>query len=140
MSADTLAVLQKIAASLETIAAQRCAAKNGDVKLGFGSSPRPQHIYCNRKNGGLWYRLNFDSATPEPILIEQTALTGYFKGISFSKKDFRKKDVFKIVLHVEADQAYLLESGHDTVFTKNLFMSIASMTPEELAQPLTIEV
>jgi hypothetical protein len=30
--------------------------------LGFGAAPKSQiYVFCNRKNGGLWYTLNSES-------------------------------------------------------------------------------
>jgi hypothetical protein len=114
------ASLNAIALELRRIA----DAKAPRQLLGFGPAPRTtQFIFCNRKNGGLWYKLNEQS---QPVIIEQPALSG--------------KDTPKLHCHIEADTHYTLESGHDSLFSKELLSAIAFTSPKDLREPITIEV
>lgn len=107
--------------------------------LGFGMAPRPKYIYCNRSQGGLWYTLSEAvDRTPQPI--PQTALTCLVERLEFKQVERRGKETWKTHLHVKADRHYILEAGYDSNFSRSLLSSLATMTPEQLQQPITIEV
>jgi hypothetical protein len=128
------ASLNAIALELRRIA----DAKAPRQLLGFGPAPRTtQFIFCNRKNGGLWYKLNEQS---QPVIIEQPALTGYIRKLEFKTLERRGKDTPKLHCHIEADTHYTLESGHDSLFSKELLSAIAFTSPKDLREPITIEV
>lgn len=92
-------------------------------------------IYCNRQHGSLWYTLT----NSEPSPITATALTGYLLSLRFEKCDRRGKEVHKLLATIQADRLYILESGHDTHFSKGLMASVATLTPQQLQQPVTIQ-
>jgi hypothetical protein len=104
--------------------------------LGFGNSPRPQYVYCNRTNGGNWYTLN---DAREPVSIPHTALTGIVEGLRFEEVERRGKGTWKTHLTVRADKTYILECGSDSQFSKGILAGLASLTPAQLRQPITIE-
>ena len=104
-------------------------------RLGFHSDAGVTRIYCNRSNGCLWYTLANGST---PVAIQQTALTGYLKELKFERVQRRGKEVCKLLITIEADGVYLLESGYDSHFSKCLLSAIASLTPQQLMQPVTI--
>jgi hypothetical protein len=107
-------------------------------ELGFGVSPRPQYVYCNRSNTGmLWYTL--DEAR-NPIAIPHAALTGYITQLEFKQVERRGKETWKTHLHITADRLYILESGFDSHFSKGLVSALASLESSALKQPITIEV
>lgn len=96
-------------------------------------------IYCNRRNAPyLWYRIASDRQTV--IGIEQTAIRGYVKDLKIEDRERRGKEVPKLLLRLQADKSYWLESGVDSNFTKGLLAAISSLSPEELQEPITIAV
>lgn len=105
--------------------------------LGFSEAPRPRYIYCNRSQNCLWYWLN---DAREVMHIPQTALTCLIEKLEFKQVERRGKDTWKIHLHVRADRRYVLEAGYDSNFSKSLLSALSVMTPQQLQQPITIEV
>lgn len=105
--------------------------------LGFSEAPRPRYIYCNRSQQGLWYWLN---DAREVMPISQTALTCLIDKLEFKQVERRGKDTWKIHLHARADRRYILEAGYDSNFSKSLLSALSVMTPQQLQQPITIEV
>lgn len=105
--------------------------------LGFSEAPRPRYIYCNRSQHCLWYWLN---DAREVMQISQTALTCLIDKLEFKQVERRGKDTWKIHLHVRADRRYILEAGYDSNFSKSLLSALSVMTPQQLQQPITIEV
>ncbi|PSB09854.1 hypothetical protein C7B61_11090 [filamentous cyanobacterium CCP1] len=107
--------------------------------LGFGESPRPKYIYCNRSQGGLWYSLADDaSRTPQPIA--HPALTCLVDRLEFKQVERRGRETWKTHLHVKADRLYILEAGYDSNFSRSLISALSVMTALQLQQPITIEV
>ncbi|MBD2535900.1 hypothetical protein H6G97_43840 [Nostoc flagelliforme FACHB-838] len=104
-------------------------------KLGLHSEAGSCKIYCNRHNGSLWYTLNNSEASA----ITQTALTGYLKELKFEKCERRGKEVYKLLITILADRTYILESGHDTHFAKSVLAAIATLTPQQLYSPITLQ-
>ncbi|MCC5633490.1 hypothetical protein LC613_39180 [Nostoc sphaeroides CHAB 2801] len=104
----------------EELLKQLVAAIN-KPKLGLHSEAGSSKIYCNRHNGSLWYTLNNSEASA----ITQTALTGYLKELKFEKCERRGKEVYKLLITIQADRPYILESGHDTHFAKSVLAAIS---------------
>jgi hypothetical protein len=129
-NAELLAVLMR----QEELLKQLVAAIN-KPKLGLHSEAGNCKIYCNRHNGYLWYTLN----NSEVSAINQTALTGYLKELKFEKCERRGKEVYKLLATIQADRTYILESGHDTHFAKSILAAIATLTPQQLYSPMTIQ-
>jgi hypothetical protein len=126
--------LEQIAHQLQRIA--EALAPASQQALGFGEAPKSQtYIFCNRSKGGVWYALDSDS---KPVLIEQPALTGYIRKLDFKETTRRNEKSFKLHCTIEADQVYVLEGSAKAHFSKGLLSAIASLTPEQLKQPLTI--
>ncbi|GAB4382663.1 MAG: hypothetical protein Kow00121_43230 [Elainellaceae cyanobacterium] len=106
--------------------------------LGFGDSPRPKYIYCNRSQGGIWYSLSEDSTrTPQPIA--QPALTCLVEKLEFKQVERRGRETWKTHLHVQGDRYYILEAGYDSNFSRSLLCALAAITPSQLQRPITIE-
>ena len=104
--------------------------------LGFGAAPKNQvYVFCNRKNGGVWYTLNSES---QPVNIEQPALTGIIRKLEFKETVRRGEKSHKLHCTIEADQLYILEGSATAHFCKGLLSAIAFLSPEQLKQPLTI--
>ncbi len=117
----------------EELLKQLVAAIN-KPKLGLHSEAGSCKIYCNRQHGGLWYTLN-----GEPSDVPQTALTGYLKELRFENTERRKKETCKLLITMQADRTYILECGYDTHFSKSLLTAIATLTPEQLYSPITLQ-
>ena len=103
-------------------------------KLGLHNDAGICKIYCNRQHGSLWYTLTDGNPTP----ITSSSLTGYVKQLRFEKVERRGKEVHKLLTTIEGDKLYVLESGHDSHFSKGLLSAIAILTPDQLHQPITI--
>jgi hypothetical protein len=105
-------------------------------KLGLHNDAGTCKIYCNRQHGHLWYCLDSDR-NPQPIL--ESALTGYLKDLRFEQTERRGKPCHKLLATIAADRVYILESGYDTHFSKGLLMALATLSPQHLAHPITIQ-
>ncbi|ACC80617.1 hypothetical protein [Nostoc punctiforme] len=101
-------------------------------KLGLHNEAGSCKIY--RQHGGLWYTLNGETSD-----VPQTALTGYLKELRFENIERRKKETCKLLITIQADRTYILESGYDTRFSKSLLTAIATLTPEQLYSPITLQ-
>jgi hypothetical protein len=104
-------------------------------KLGLHNEAGNCKIYCNRHNGSLWYTLN----NSEPSAVAGSALTGYLKELRFENTERRNKETSKLLITIQADRTYILESGADTNFSKCLLTAFASLTPEQLYSPVTLQ-
>lgn len=109
-----------------------------DVKLGFGSIPKPQYVFVSKESDHCWYMLSDDT---KPIPIYDRALTGLITGIEVNKKvETSHGEAEKTDLHILADKPYVVRSGSESYFSKSLLLSIDVLTHEQLCQPLTIAV
>ncbi|WP_242054260.1 hypothetical protein [Nostoc sp. FACHB-888] len=45
----------------------------------------------------------------------------------------------EIILPIDSTRLYILESGHDTHFAKSVLAAIATLTPEQLYSPITLQ-
>ncbi|WP_096595419.1 hypothetical protein [Calothrix sp. NIES-2098] len=109
-----------------------------NVKLGFGSIPKPQYVFVNRENDYCWYMLAEDK---KHIPIYEKALTGVITAIEVNKKietSFGESE--KTDLYILADKPYIVRSGSDSYFSKSLLLSLDALTLEQLRHPLTIAV
>lgn len=104
-------------------------------KLGLHSEAGSCKIYCNRHNKSLWYTLSND----EPIEITQTALTGYLRELKFEKSQRNGEEKCKLLISIQADRLYILETGYDTHFSKSILAAVALLTPQQLYSPVTIQ-
>ncbi|PLZ98549.1 hypothetical protein CEN50_10875 [Fischerella thermalis CCMEE 5268] len=109
-----------------------------EIKLGFGSVPKPQYVYVSQEGDYCWYML---SEEEKHISIYDKALTGVITKIECNKTvetKFGKRQ--KTDLHILAEQPYIIRSGRDSYFSKSLLLSLDILTSEQLHQPLTIAV
>ncbi|ABW31455.1 hypothetical protein [Acaryochloris marina] len=104
--------------------------------LGFGESPSGLAIFCNRANTNTWYTLNQDS---QPVELPYPALTGYLQSIEFIKGEYKGKPKSKLRFKMMAHRPCTLEAGSESTFTKGFLSAIASLTPDHLHYPITIE-
>ncbi|MEH2458287.1 hypothetical protein [Nostoc sp.] len=104
-------------------------------KLGLHDDVGTCKIYCNRRYGCLWYRWDQDQA----VAITNTALTGYLKDLRFEKCKRRDKETPKLLITIQADKTYILESGYDTHFSKSLLAAVALLRSDQILLPLTLQ-
>jgi hypothetical protein len=124
--------LDAIAQSLHQIAESMVPKQT----LGFGPAPKSQvYVFCNRKNGGVWYHLDDRS---QPVNIEHPALTGYVRKLEFKETVRRNEKSHKLHCYIEADKLYVLESSATAHFSKGLLSALAFLSPQALQQPITI--
>ncbi len=105
-------------------------------QLGFHSDAGTCFVYCNRQHGCLWYTLDGDRK-PQPIT--HSALTGYLRSLKFEKCQRRGLECHKLLTTIQGDRLYCLESGHDSHFSKGLLAAVATLTPQHLLNPITIQ-
>jgi hypothetical protein len=109
-----------------------------EVKLGFGQTPKPQYVFVSREPDHCWYMLAEDERR---IPIYEKALTGLITGIEVNKKvKTTFKEVEKTDLYILADKPYIIRSGSESYFSKNLLLSLDVLASEQLRNPLTIAV
>ncbi|BDM83226.1 hypothetical protein [Acaryochloris marina] len=104
--------------------------------LGFGESPSGLAIFCNRANTNTWYTLSQDS---QPVELPYPALTGYLTSIEFIKGEYKRKPTCKLRFRMIAHRPCTLEAGSESTFKKGFLSAIASLSPEQLRSPITIE-
>jgi hypothetical protein len=106
------------------------------LKLGFGDAPKSvRWLFCNRSKGGNWYTLDKEG---NPRTIPHESLTGHIRKLEFTKAIRRNKECWKLHCTIEADGLYVLETSHDSHFSKGLLSAIASLPPDALREPITI--
>ncbi len=66
--------------------------------------------------GSMWTRL-----------VQSTANFG-IKELRFENTERRKKETCKLLITIQADRTYILESGYDTHFSKCILAAIATLT------------
>jgi hypothetical protein len=103
-------------------------------KLGLTDTPSTLWIYANRSNNCAWYTMQGGEVEP----VKQSALTGYLQELKFEKVERRGKEMIKLQTFIKADRLYCVESGYDSHFSKGLLSAVATLTPEQLKQPITI--
>lgn len=104
--------------------------------LGFGESLSGLAIFCNRAKTNTWYTLNPDS---QPEELPYPALTGYLTSIEFIKTEYKGEPKSKLRFKLMAHRPCTLEAGSESTFTKGFLSAIASLTPDHLRYPITIE-
>lgn len=108
-----------------------------EVKLGFGSVPKPQYVFVNKEGSHCWYTLEEDKQVP----IEEKALTGIITGIECNKAvETQYGVVYKTDLTILAPHPHVIRSGRESYFSKSLLLSLDALSIEELKKPLTISV
>ncbi len=109
------------------------------MKLGFVQSAGPIYIFANRPNPNiLWYTLGRDG---DRVPCPTDCFRGFIKSIGFFEVERRGKATWKLHTQLSADAEYIIESGHDSNFSKGLLMAVSCISPDELRNsPLTISV
>jgi len=102
--------------------------------MGFCEPPGVVWIYANRAHAGmLWYGIK----DGEPFAYLHNAVRGYLTGLKFERVERRGKEVIKLQTFLSCN--YVIESGHDSHFSKGLLSAIATVPPGMLQDtPVTI--
>lgn len=129
----TTGLLQALLAELQQL--------EGGSGLGFlGEYPQDfkTRIYCNRTGSSeLWYTRENDQNHG----IKAKAIRGYATGLSFDKEVRYEEEKWLMHLDIDVgDRAYQLEAAHGSTFAKGLLVALATMTPYQLKEPITIGV
>ena len=96
--------------------------------LGFSNGR--DYIIIERDKNILWHRFEND----EPVPIKSKILKGYIKQVVFVDKEYPKLHVF-----IEGDREYVLVTGFETYFAREVLAAIGTMKPEDLAYPVIIK-
>jgi hypothetical protein len=111
---------------------QEVAALRAEVQqqptLGFNNGR--EYIIIERDKTALWHR--FENEEPTPIHFK--VLKGYFTRVAHVEKEYPKLHVF-----IAADQEYVLVTGFETHFAREILAAIASLSPQDLADPVIIK-
>lgn len=107
------------------------------VSLGFQESVlTPVYLNSVKSPGHVWYRI----VDGEQIPIKDQAFTGYLTRIERVTETRREKDSEKLHLWMEgkAGALYRFECGWGRQTFKSLISAIASLSPDEIKQPITL--
>ncbi|MGF1603398.1 MAG: hypothetical protein ACFCU8_15520 [Thermosynechococcaceae cyanobacterium] len=96
----------------------------------LGFSDGRDYIIIERDKNILWHRFEND----EPVPIKSKILKGYIKRVAFVDKEYPKLHVF-----IEGDREYVLVTGFETYFARELLAAIGTMKSEDLAYPVIIK-
>ena len=96
----------------------------------LGFSDGREYIIIERDKTALWHR--FEDDRPVPILFQ--VLKGYLRDIAHVEKEYPKLHVF-----IEADRDYVLVTGFETHFSREILAAIAALSPEALTEPVIIK-
>ncbi|MBE9206784.1 hypothetical protein IQ244_09705 [Nostoc sp. LEGE 06077] len=109
-----------------------------NIKLGFGSIPKPQFVFVSKEHDHCWYMLSDDA---KQIPIYDRALTGVITEIEIKKTvETSQGKSEKTDLHILGDKPYIIRSGSESYFSKGLLLSLDALSYEQLLRPLTIGV
>lgn len=108
--------------------------------LGFGKKQEPTYIFIRHSPESLWYSRDKREGENNPIL--ERDLTGYIRNVwRFDRVDQNTgENVPKLMLEVQADKAYIIQSGLETNFSKSLLAGLLELTPGDLAETVTLMV
>ncbi len=96
--------------------------------LGFSNGR--EYIIVERDKTTLWHRFEDD----QPVPIKDAVLKGYLTRVAFVDKEYPKLHVY-----IEGDREYVLVTGFETHFAREILAAIASLRPEDLAFPVIIK-
>jgi hypothetical protein len=105
--------------------------------LGFGMTLRPKRVFLGKESGCLWYF--WDGEKQQPIVINESSLTGYLRGIERIEltSDYGVSE--KLVITIDADSTYQIQIGFATWFSKTFLLSVNALDDLQLRSLLTIE-
>ncbi|PZD71914.1 hypothetical protein C1752_04344 [Acaryochloris thomasi RCC1774] len=124
-------LLQALGQELRSLQQQVCTLQT-EVRqqptLGFSNGR--DYIIIERDKNILWHRFDND----EPLPIKSKILKGYIRRVAFVDKEYPKLHVF-----IEGDREYVLVTGFETYFARELLAAIGTLKSEDLAHPVIIK-
>jgi hypothetical protein len=108
--------------------------------LGFGKKQEPTFIFIRHSPESLWY--SRDRREAENVPIPERDLTGYLRNVwRYDRTDQNTgESVPKLMLEIQADKHYVIQTGLDTNFSKSLLAGLLELGPEDLDKPVTLVV
>lgn len=108
--------------------------------LGFGKKPAPVFVFIRHSSESLWYIR--DKQAGENTPIPERDLTGYLRNLwRYDRIDqSTQESVPKLMLEIQADRHYIIQSGLETNFSKSLLAGLLELEPKDLENPLTLVV
>lgn len=108
--------------------------------LGFGKQQEPVYVFIRHASDSLWYIR--DKHAGENMPIHERDLTGYLRNLwRYDRVDTSTQEtVPKLMLEIQADKHYIIQSGLETNFSKSLLTGLLELEPKDLEAPLTLIV
>lgn len=128
---ETLNLVQSLHQEIKTLKQELSVLRSQlgqQLTLGFNNGRN--YIIIERDKGFLWHRFEDD----QPVPIKEKLLKGYIKRVAFIDKEYPKLHVF-----IQGDREYVLVTGFETHFSRELMAAIASLRPEDLMYPVIIK-
>ena len=112
----------------------------GNQPLGFGKKQSRTYIFIRHSEDSLWYTRDKDVKENIPIL--ERDLTGYLRNVwRYDRQDQTTEDIVpKLMVEIDADRPYVIQTGIDTNFSKSLLSALLALQPDDLRTPLTLIV
>lgn len=113
----------------------------GEQALGFGKKVEPVYVVFIRHSAeSLWYTR--DKRIAENVLIAKRDLTGYLKGVwRYDRIDQgTQEQVAKLMIQVQADREYIIQSGFETNFSKSFLAGLLELPTDAVHEPITLLV
>ncbi len=96
--------------------------------LGFSNGR--EYIIIERDKTTLWHRFEDD----QPVPIKDAVLKGYLTRVAFVDKEYPKLHIY-----IEGDREYVLVTGFETHFAREILAAIATLRPADLTFPVIIK-
>ncbi len=108
-----------------------------DLELGFHNL-MTRWIYIGTTEGSTsaWYFWNHKEEKQDPI--ENNSLVCYLKNVELQEREYKNKTKDKLVLTVQADERYKIQSGLTTWFSKILLNKLAALTEDQIKDKIII--
>ena len=108
--------------------------------LGFGKKQARTYIFIRHSPESLWYTR--DKLEQVNIAISERDLTGYLRNVwRYDRPDKSTEEVVpKLMVEIDADRPYVIQTGIDTNFTKSLLAALLELEPKDLKVPVTLVV
>ncbi len=108
----------------------RSLSKDVRVQPMLGLSDGRMYIFIERDKGVLWHTFEDE----EPVPIHSKVLRGYVAQV------FKKEgDYAKLHVHINGDREYVIVTGFETYFGRELLAGICTLTEQQLQRPVVIK-
>ena len=112
----------------------------GNQPLGFGKTQVRTYVFIRHSQESLWYTRDKNEQVNLPI--PERDLTGYLRNVwRYDRQDKSTDEVVpKLMVEIDADRPYVIQTGIDTNFAKSLLAALLELEPEALKEPVTLVV